>query len=146
MSEMRFLEKLYLNGNGYEGDLPGNLYQMKALTHLELADNAFTGPMRTLFPSNINNGGEGFQYLETLILSNNDLNGDIPETSFRGMSNLKTLSISGNPNPTGSLNEKPIVRMLLVDVVNLVPDARRVDEWIGLEGMAGLGTEAINLT
>jgi Leucine-rich repeat (LRR) protein len=101
---MALLAELRLNGNGYEGDLPNNLHQMESLTHLDLSDNAFSGSIRTLFPANINDQ-VGFPTLETLILSNNDLSGEIPESSFRRMRNLETLAISGNPKLTGSLNE-----------------------------------------
>ena len=103
-ANMALLSELYLNGNGYTGNLPGNLHQMESLTHLDLSDNAFSGSIRNLFPVNINDQ-IGFPLLETLNLNINDLSGDIPESSFRRMNNLHTLSIAGNPQLTGSLNE-----------------------------------------
>ncbi len=104
ISQLRFLNGLYLNGNGYEGKLPNNLHQIQSLNYLELSDNAFTGTLQALFPNNVHNE-IGFPYLKTLSLRNNDLSGDIPESSFRLMRNLEMLSLSGNPKLSGTLNE-----------------------------------------
>jgi Leucine-rich repeat (LRR) protein len=102
-SQLPQLKELYLDGNNYQGQLPSMFHESTSLTYLDLSKNAFTGSIRELFPNN--NVDAGFANLQTLLLNDNDLSGDIPQSSFRRLRNLERLELMGNPNLTGSLNE-----------------------------------------
>jgi Leucine-rich repeat (LRR) protein len=104
LSDLRFLEEIHLQGNGYSGKLPNTYHEMPALQQLNLADNGFTGDISGLFPSNVN-GMVVFPSLTNLNLDNNNLSGVIPQSSIRSIPNLQTLTLTGNPDLRGSLNE-----------------------------------------
>lgn len=109
-SRLSNLEELDLRGNSIAGELPSDLYSLSSLSCLELAENDFAGSIDVLFPEISAFASEEsssfiFPNLKTLNLANNNLSGEVPENLLRRMPNLDTLSLDGNPDLTGSLNE-----------------------------------------
>jgi len=109
-SRLSNLQELDLRGNGLAGELPSDLYSLSSLSSLELAENDFAGSIDVLFPeisafASEQSTSSIFSNLKTLNLANNNLTGEVPENLLRRMPNLDTLSLDGNPDLTGSLNE-----------------------------------------
>ncbi|KEH28916.1 putative leucine-rich repeat-containing, plant-type, leucine-rich repeat domain, L [Medicago truncatula] len=86
-----------LSSNHFEGEIPKQLFDFKALYVLNLSNNALSGQI----PSSIGN----LKQLESLDLSNNSLDGEIPTQistlSFLSFLNLSFNQLSGKI-PTGT--------------------------------------------
>ncbi|XP_058075935.1 receptor-like protein EIX2 [Magnolia sinica] len=82
------LGRLSLEGYHMHAAVPDWLYELKNLKHLSLYDCMLTGPIPAALL-------RGLSSLEELNLSENQLNGNIPE-ALGGLSSLKELSLSGN--------------------------------------------------
>lgn len=103
-SRLSELQELDFRSNDYAGELPIGLYAIISLTSLELSDNEFVGSIDVLFPE-VKSSGPIFPNLLTLNLANNNLSGEIPESSLRRLRSLDKLILNGNPQLSGSLNE-----------------------------------------
>ncbi|KAK4489780.1 hypothetical protein RD792_000417 [Penstemon davidsonii] len=81
------LEKVYLNRNYFEGEIPESLWDLRNLQELIISENKFNGSI-----------GEGVGRLSKLTfldLSGNSLTGQIPK-SVRSLRNLEYLYLYGN--------------------------------------------------
>jgi len=76
-----------MSSNNFEGPIPSELMQFKAMIALNLSNNALSGHI----PSSI----ENLKNLESLDLSNNSLNGEIPG-ELASLSFLAYLNLSNN--------------------------------------------------
>ncbi|KAJ9709825.1 hypothetical protein PVL29_001343 [Vitis rotundifolia] len=96
------LERLYLGGNQFSGQLPDSLGLSKNLRSLDLSYNSFFGP----FPNSI----QHLTNLESLYLSQNSISGPIP-TWIGNLLRMKGLDLSFNlmngtiPKSIGQLRE-----------------------------------------
>ncbi|KAL2327294.1 hypothetical protein Fmac_020721 [Flemingia macrophylla] len=86
------LKKIWLSGNNFSGQIPPSLTQLHLLKELHLEYNAFTGPIPS-FPNT----------LASLDLSNNKLQGPIPESLAR----FQAQSFAGNDALCGRPLDKP---------------------------------------
>ncbi|KAL1330054.1 hypothetical protein HN51_047218 [Arachis hypogaea] len=75
------------SSNHFQGEIPKELFDFKALCVLNLSNNALTGQI----PSSIGN----LKQLESLDLSNNSLQGEIP-TELASLNFLSVLNLSSN--------------------------------------------------
>ncbi|KAG7343128.1 two component regulator [Nitzschia inconspicua] len=97
------LEILQLGGNGFDGLIPEELYQLTLLTHLDLFECAFSGPISTSIAKLSN--------LNSLDLSVNRFLGSLPEELYT-LTQLTTLLLfsnlfTGNISPEiGNMSEK----------------------------------------
>jgi hypothetical protein len=103
--QLHDLEELNWRGASLSGGLPRNLHALTGLTELDLSSNLLTGPIDALFPDSVNDQLLVFPSLATLLLDDNNLSGDIPENKLRVLENLGTISVTQNPELTGSLDE-----------------------------------------
>jgi hypothetical protein len=103
-SRLSELQELDFRSNDYAGGLPSGLYAILSLTSLELSDNEFVGSIDVLFPE-VKSNRPIYPNLLTLNLANNNLSGEIPESSLRRLQSLDKLILNGNPQLSGSLNE-----------------------------------------
>ena len=104
-AQLPYVREVYLDGNSHQGRLPDMFHGFPSLEYLNLANNAFAGSIDELFPSSVNTNGAGFTNLRTLLLNNNDLSGEIPQSSLRRLRSLERIEMMGNPKLSGSLNE-----------------------------------------
>ena len=115
-SNLTFLRSLYLQDNELSGELPASVTQLTRLNRLDLSSNNFTGSI----PFSINNlthlsglflENNGFTgslpsipatNLTSFNVSNNQLNGSIPETlsKFSAASFAGNLALCGGPLPS----------------------------------------------
>ncbi|XP_022933716.1 probable inactive receptor kinase At2g26730 [Cucurbita moschata] len=115
-SNLTFLRSLYLQDNELSGELPASVTQLTRLNRLDLSSNNFTGSI----PFSINNlthlsglflENNGFtgslpsipaSNLTSFNVSNNQLNGSIPETlsKFSAASFAGNLALCGGPLPS----------------------------------------------
>jgi hypothetical protein len=86
--------RLDLSGCGLEGPLPPQLSLMRALKHLCLADNGFSGPLLAQLVD--------CARLETVDLSGNQLGGELPAAWGR-LNALRVLRLARNRRLVGSL-------------------------------------------
>uniref|UniRef100_A0A7N0UZR5 Protein kinase domain-containing protein n=1 Tax=Kalanchoe fedtschenkoi TaxID=63787 RepID=A0A7N0UZR5_KALFE len=91
-SSMTSLKKVWLSGNMFSGRIPESLAQLPHLLELHLESNRFTGPI-PLFGDNS---------LTSLDLSNNQLEGEIPQ----GLSKFRSDSFQGNDRLCGKVLNK----------------------------------------
>ncbi|KAK9149771.1 hypothetical protein Scep_008528 [Stephania cephalantha] len=116
LSQLKLIRSLYLQNNAFSGDLPGSLAGLPRLARLDLSRNSLSGGipfslnnltrLTGLFLENNNFSGPlpnlHIQSLKEFNVSNNNLNGSIPEAlsktfladSFRG-----NLDLCGDPLP-----------------------------------------------
>jgi Tol biopolymer transport system component/Leucine-rich repeat (LRR) protein len=87
ISDLPYLDYLYLENNGLSGELPEELGQLTQLTYLNLTGNKFSGPL----PESLGN----LQNLIELYLSKNSFSGSLPD-SLWSLSELKRLYIGDN--------------------------------------------------
>jgi LRR receptor-like serine/threonine-protein kinase FLS2 len=104
LGQLLNLEELNWAGDNLSGGLPNNLHGLPRLTKLDLSHNQITGPIDAMFPDSDNNQLV-FPSLVALLLDDNNLSGEVPENKLRLLQSLSTLSISQNPELTGSLDE-----------------------------------------
>ncbi|KAK7382514.1 hypothetical protein VNO80_01373 [Phaseolus coccineus] len=83
----KIFTQLDMSSNNFEGPIPNELTQLKALNALNLSNNALSGHI----PSSIGN----LKNLESLDLSENSFNGEIP-TELASLSFLAYLNLSFN--------------------------------------------------
>ncbi|GAV78373.1 LRR_1 domain-containing protein/LRRNT_2 domain-containing protein/LRR_4 domain-containing protein/LRR_6 domain-containing protein/LRR_8 domain-containing protein, partial [Cephalotus follicularis] len=88
-----FLVAIDLSSNRFEGEIPGDIGNMKALRLLNLSNNVLIGHIPSSF--------ENLTQLEALDLSQNNLSGEIPQ-QLSQLSFLSFLNVSQN-NLTGSI-------------------------------------------
>ncbi|CAM8887134.1 unnamed protein product [Rhodiola kirilowii] len=86
-SSMTSLKKVWLSGNKFTGRIPESLAKLPNLLELHLESNKFSGPIPAF----------GDNTLTSLDLSNNELEGEIPE----GLSKFKSDSFQGNTGLCG---------------------------------------------
>ena len=116
------LHVLNMSGNALQGYIPPSVDKMEELRSLDLSFNNFSGPLpRSLFM--------GSSYLRVLILSNNNLHGNIPKESK--LTGLGYLFLENN-NLSGEISEGLLESssLELLDISNnsfsgVIPD------WIG---------------
>ncbi|KAF3441961.1 hypothetical protein FNV43_RR15877 [Rhamnella rubrinervis] len=113
-SNLTLLRSLYLQDNDFSGDFPGSVTHLTRLTRLDLSSNNFTGTI----PFSVNNlthltglflENNGFSGklpsisadLASFNVSNNKLNGSIPDTlrKFPASSFAGNLDLCGGPLP-----------------------------------------------
>ncbi|XP_009385818.2 receptor-like protein EIX2 [Musa acuminata AAA Group] len=121
------LEELYLDSNIFEGPLPAML--PSALDTLYLSNNSFTGQLPVwphvslaLLSNNMLDGDISssicrWTYLRYLVLSGNNLFGEIPYCLGESLQNLSILSLANNhfsgeiPNTIGFLTELKLLQL-----------------------------------
>ncbi|CAM8887135.1 unnamed protein product [Rhodiola kirilowii] len=91
-SSMTSLKKVWLSGNKFTGRIPESLAKLPNLLELHLESNKFSGPIPAF----------GDNTLTSLDLSNNELEGEIPE----GLSKFKSDSFQGNTGLCGKVLNK----------------------------------------
>ncbi|CAN1162223.1 Probable inactive receptor kinase At1g48480 [Linum perenne] len=79
------LWNLYLQGNEFSGEIPNFLFSLRGLVRLNLADNNFTAQFPTRF--------DNLTRLKTLFVENNRLSGSIPGLKF---GELEQVNVSNN--------------------------------------------------
>ena len=87
IGKLKYLQHLYLNGNGFLGEIPESLSDLKNLVSLYLNGNKLTGDI----PSSLGS----LQMLEKLYLNSNELSGTIP-ASLGNAKNLRQLELQQN--------------------------------------------------
>ncbi|KAF8400720.1 hypothetical protein HHK36_014020 [Tetracentron sinense] len=92
-SELKFLHSLYLQNNLFSGEFPVSLTRLTRLARLDLSFNKLTGKV----PSSVNN----LTHLTRIFLENNDFSGNLPIVNTVG---LVLFNISNN-NLNGSIPE-----------------------------------------
>ncbi|EYU28315.1 hypothetical protein MIMGU_mgv1a025411mg [Erythranthe guttata] len=93
--KMGSLKKLHLSRNKFSGTIPGSLTRLDNLMELFLQQNEFSGPVPVF----------GQKSLQTIDLSGNKLQGEIPE----GMSRFPAKAFDGNPDLCGTVVSKDCV-------------------------------------
>lgn len=91
-SSMGSLKKIWFSGNKFTGNIPASLGKLNNLLEVHLERNEFSGPIPILAQPS----------LRTINLSNNRLEGEIPED----MSRFGIESFNGNPGLCGTLVDK----------------------------------------
>uniref|UniRef100_A0A7N0TSI6 Protein kinase domain-containing protein n=1 Tax=Kalanchoe fedtschenkoi TaxID=63787 RepID=A0A7N0TSI6_KALFE len=91
-SSMTSLKKVWLSGNMFAGSIPESLARLPHLLELHLESNKFTGPIPPF----------GQNSLTSLDLSNNQLEGEIPQ----GLSKFNSDSFQGNDGLCGKVVNK----------------------------------------
>jgi hypothetical protein len=106
IGSLKYLKHLYLNGNGFHGEIPESFSNLQNLISLYLNANKLTGEI----PSSLGN----LQALEKLYLNSNQLTGNIP-ASIGNARNLRQLELQQNelhgPIPDQLSNLRHIVQL-----------------------------------
>ncbi|KAI4377367.1 hypothetical protein MLD38_015006 [Melastoma candidum] len=86
LSNLTHLRSLYLQHNNLSGGFPDSLLSLSALSHLDLSSNRFSGPL----PSGLAN----LTKLTRLYLQDNDFSGSLPSIDVTG--SITSLNVSNN--------------------------------------------------